>query len=222
MSNEEFLVQFDVLYNNIASNQAPGLSSFEKSSFLTQSEREIVLLIYNGKNAYGEAFEETEEQRRYLTPLIKEATLSPVENSGLTGMGSTSNFFELPEDVWFITYESVHFTGGKCDGTNSMQVVPRTQDEYHRLKKNPFRGTGRRRAIRLDMPDNIVEIICEYVVSDYYLRYLRRPLPIILEDLPEDFTIDGISTATPCELPESIHDRILERAVELALQSAAR
>lgn len=224
MSNEEFLVQFDVLYNNIASNQAPGLNVCEKSMFLTKAEKDIVLSLYNGKNANLEGFEETEELRRYLAPLVAEDTLIPLDNviSKPTGMGSTSNFFELPADLWLITYEAVHFIGGKCDGTNTMQVIPMTQDEYHRLRKNPFRGPNKRRAIRLDMANDLVEIICQYVVEDYYVRYIKKLEPIILEDLPDDLTIDGISVATECMLPEILHDSILERAVELAIQSATR
>lgn len=34
--NQEFSDEFDVLYNNISSNQAPGLDEYEKSLFLTR------------------------------------------------------------------------------------------------------------------------------------------------------------------------------------------
>ena len=37
MKSEEFNNQFDVLYNNITSNQAPGLNEYEKSVFLTKA-----------------------------------------------------------------------------------------------------------------------------------------------------------------------------------------
>lgn len=42
MTAEEFSDQFDVLYNNITSNQAPGLTEYEKSVFLTKAQNEIV------------------------------------------------------------------------------------------------------------------------------------------------------------------------------------
>lgn len=35
--NEEFSNEFDVLYNNISSNQAPGLDQYEKSVFFTRA-----------------------------------------------------------------------------------------------------------------------------------------------------------------------------------------
>lgn len=71
----------------------------------------------------------------------------------------------------------------------------------------------------------IVEIIGRYTTSEYVttyvykLRYIRRPKPIILVNLntvDNDLTINGERTATTCELPEHIHEEILQRAVELA------
>ena len=42
MTNPEFSNEFDVLFNNIMSNQAPGLDEYEKSVFLTKAQDEIV------------------------------------------------------------------------------------------------------------------------------------------------------------------------------------
>lgn len=46
MTNQEFSDQFDVLYNNITSNQAPGLDEYEKSVFLTKAQNEIVKAFF--------------------------------------------------------------------------------------------------------------------------------------------------------------------------------
>jgi len=35
MTNSEFTSSFDILYNNIMSNSAPPIESYEKSKFLT-------------------------------------------------------------------------------------------------------------------------------------------------------------------------------------------
>ena len=37
MNHTEFSNEFDVLYNNIMSNAAPGLNEYEKSVFLTKA-----------------------------------------------------------------------------------------------------------------------------------------------------------------------------------------
>lgn len=47
MTCEEFSNEFDVLYNNITSNQAPGINEYEKSVFLTKAQDEIIKSYFN-------------------------------------------------------------------------------------------------------------------------------------------------------------------------------
>jgi hypothetical protein len=229
MRLQDFSTGMDTLLNSYAfqarfgSTDNPGtveLDEYEKSQLLTKSQEDTVIDLYSGRNPIGASFEQTEELRRYLANLVREAKLSPIETTtGILGIDSKSKFFTLPEDLWFITYESVSITDGKCEGHTSLEVIPVRQDEYHRIKKNPFRGANGRRALRLDLSDGVIEIVSKYAVSEYYLRYLRKIKPIILTDLGSENSIRGISSATECELPESLHQMILERAVAAALQS---
>jgi len=229
MRLQDFSTGMDTLLNSYAvsarfgSTDNPGtieLDEYEKSQLLTKSQEDTVIDLYSGRNPIGASFEQTEELRRYLANLVREAKLSPIETTaGILGIDSKSKFFTLPEDLWFITYESVDITDGKCKGHTSLEVIPVRQDEYHRIKKNPFRGANGRRALRLDLSDGVIEIVSKHAVSEYYLRYLRKIKPIILTDLGSENSIRGISSATECELPESLHQMILERAVAAALQS---
>lgn len=208
------------IFGEEASRATITLDEYEKSQFLTKSQEETVIALYTGKNPYGESFEQTEEMRRSLAKLVKESELTPIENNtGVLGIDSHSKFFTLPEDTWFITYESVSIDDGKCDEMNRMEVVPARQDEYHKLKKNPFRGPNSRRSLRFDLSDGIIEIVSKYNVTKYYLRYLRKPNPILLIDLSDGMSLNGETKAANCELHESLHQRILDRAVLLALQS---
>ena len=50
MTVEEMDNMFDVLYNNITSNQAPGLNAYEKSIFLTKAQDEILKNYFNPKS----------------------------------------------------------------------------------------------------------------------------------------------------------------------------
>jgi hypothetical protein len=63
----------------------------------------------------------------------------------------------------------------------------------------------------------VAEIITNLgdTVGTYSVRYIRKPKPIILENL-DGLTIEGIGTATECELDPILHEDILQRAVELA------
>ncbi len=230
MTNEDFSNGFDTLLNSYStvaefgsdtSSRDIRLDEYEKSQFLTMAQDGVITDLYNGRNPLGESFEETEQLRRYLSNLVREDSLEPIENSSGTpiGISSSSTFFSLPTDLMYITYEAVKLSSGKCDGLTNIEVVPVRQDEYHRIKKNPFRGPTDRRALRLDLADGVVEIVCKYPVESYYLRYLVKVNPIILINFTDGQTINDESMAMECELPEVLHQRILERAVLMALQS---
>lgn len=51
----------------------------------------------------------------------------------------------------------------------------------------------------------------------YKIRYVKRPRPIILEDLPNNLDIDGCTQESSCELNPIMHIDILNKAVELAI-----
>ena len=220
MTTEEFSNEFDTLLNSYSDNPPFTLDEYEKSVFLTNAQEEIVTGMYNGKNPFRDSFERTEEIRRYLSDLIKTYTTTD-KKVGYTGLSKSSVFFELPDDLWFITYEAVNLKddGLGCMSGEDIFVIPITQDEYHRIRKNPFRGTNERRALRLDLSGKVVEIVSKYNVESYLVRYLSRPVPIILTDLTDNLSINGISVKTECELNPVIHRAILERAVKLAIMS---
>ena len=230
MTTQEFSDAFDTLvssyrrfkdFDNKEILDSIEFNEYEKSYFLTKAQDELVIVLYNGRNVSGESFESTEELRRYLSNLVKEARLQPITNtSGLViGIGSNSKFFTLPQDLWYITYEAVDIDGARCSALSPMDVYPVTQDDYNKTKRNPFRGANDRRALRLDLSDGVIEIVCKYIVKDYYVRYLRKPKPIVLVNMPNNLTIDGVGKKSECELHEALHQRILERAVTEALQS---
>lgn len=227
MTTSEFSDQFDILLNSY--NESPSfgqetsrlsinLNEYEKSVFLTQAQEQLITTLYSGKNSNGDSFESSEELRRYLSSLVKTAELEEIEGE-LLGLSSASTFFSLPSDCWFITYEQVTLDNAGCLTGQSIVVVPTTQDEYDRISRNPFRNANNRRALRLDHSNGVIEVICKYDISKYLLRYLSQPTPIILTELSDDLSINGVTTITECSLNPAIHRLILEQAVKLAIQS---
>ena len=221
MTCEEFSLEFDLLYNNIMSNKAPGLSEYEKSLFLTQAQESIVLDIYSGK--YGDSFERTEETTSYLNQLLKQRTYDSREFSEGNKLDTRSVFITLPEDIWFKTGETAYIIDDfyKCnvDGLREVMVFPVTQDTLVRTKRSPFRGPNERRILRLDSGKNQVELISNYEIHSYTVRYLSRPEPIILKELPQGLTIGGKSSPQTCLLNTAIHKAILSKAVLIAKSS---
>lgn len=217
MTNSEFSNEFDILYNNIASDRAPGLDLYEKSVCLTLAEEQLSLSYYNGKNSNLESFEKTEELRRYLGTLVRTVNLTPEETSEIL-LKENSAVFTLPSKLWFITYEQAQYSDDedKCAAGKTVSVSPTTQDDLNRILENPFKGPNLRRVLRLDIGDNQVELISKYKVANYTVRYLEYISPIILTDLEDGLTINGESAETECKFPEGLHRTILELAVNLA------
>lgn len=78
MTNQEFSNEFDVLYNNITSNQAPGLDEYEKSVFLTKAQDEIIKSYFNPRlNKTQEGFDGNERRQIDFSMILKSKVIYP-------------------------------------------------------------------------------------------------------------------------------------------------
>ena len=221
MTTAEFSNQFDVLYNNIMSNQAPGLDEYEKSVFLTKAEIEITLAFYNPKgNKYFEGFDGNERRQIDFSMLMgvhqDTSPGSAIYEQRTSGVNSVT----IPEDVLLFTNESVVVNRGGEQVV--LSVIPINYVEYARLMAKPFKRPAHYQAWRLingadsGRKSDIIAGPSD-TITKYVARYVRRPKPIILINLsPEGLSIDGRNEVTECELDPIIHQDILQRAVELA------
>lgn len=222
MTALEFSSEFDILYDNIMSNQAPGLTEYEKSVFLTQAQEQVVLGIYKG-TFDGDSFESTEEAKSYLSDLVVQKTYSneDISRNSDSSISDKSYTVDRMEDAWVVLYESAEIKDDSVlclkDG-KWVTVVSSTLDEFNRIKNNPFRGPNKRNVLRLSIGDKY-ELISEYDINQYKIRYLKRPYPIILDYLSEA-SINGqyapYGENSPCELHPSLHKSILNTAVSIA------
>jgi hypothetical protein len=221
MTNKEFSDGFSTLLNSFGITPNITLDEYEKSTFLTNAQEELIIDIYSGRNIiYGKSFEQTEEIRRYLSNLVETYETS-TKVTGKLGLSQDSVFFNIPQDTWFITYEVAFLKDSKLGCLDGIEasVVPLPQDDLYRAKDNPFRGPSKDRVLRLDIKSDLAELISKYNVDKYLMRYISQPTPIILEDLPDGLSINGVSTESECELNPVVHRAILERAVQLAIIS---
>lgn len=115
-------------------------------------------------------------------------------------------------------------------------IVPISYKEYDREMSKPYAQPLKKQAWRLFQNqatgfDINSELIPRFNVKEetssgdeptyksfvYKIRYVKRPQPIVLEDLPNNLEIDGVTTESECELNPIIHMDILNKAVELAI-----
>lgn len=219
-SNEmdSLLYSFSIspLYGETNAKEDLVLDEYEKSVYLTQAQEEIIKGLYTG-GLTGESFEETEFLRRSLDNLVETIKIKEFDTDIDLAITENSTFCIVPDDVWFITFEQAKLSDSSEEFI--AKVIPVRQDEWHRVKNNPFRMPNKNRAIRLDSGSNFVELISNYTIIEYTLKYLKKPSPIILVDLPNELSIDGVKKVTECKLNSALHRIILERAVQLAYKN---
>ena len=237
MTNEEFSNEFDVLYNNITSNQAPGLDEYEKSVFLTKAQSEILREYFNPRvDGTNGGFDGSQKRQYDFSFLIKSATLEAnlVTEGGegyIPKIDYRGKLFNFPEDYFLSINEIIK---DEQSSNKLYSVVPISYSDYQRLMTKPYAYPPKRMAWRLfigtiqkTLADSskvtvpVAEVIGKFVSSpsnwNYTLRYVKKPNPIILVDLTEDtLSIEGKRIETPCEFPSQLHQEILERAVTLA------
>ena len=219
MSVEEMDNMFDVLYNNITSNQAPGLNAYEKSVFLTKGQDEILKNYFNPKskgNNTQEGFDGSVKRQVDFSMLTTVKTESSF-GSALFDTRNNTKSVALPTKLMYAINEMAEVTRGTK--TMLLQVIPIKFDEYSRLMCKPYKRPLKYQAWRLTNNDsaNKADVIVgpNDIISKYIIRYVRRPNPIIVSDL-DGLSIEGKSDITECELDSILHEEILQRAVELA------
>ena len=225
MTTQEFSNEFDVLYNNIMSNQAPGLDEYEKSVFLTKAQLEILKNYFNPKgNKYGQGFDENAKRQIDFSTLITVAKPSQYTPTGnYVKFDDRSQLYKMPQDILLMLNETGINT---VDGVKRLiSIIPMNYEEYARLMSKPWKQPLKNQGWRLFQSTGGVDFISEIVIkynsslADYKIRYVKRPKPIILANLVDEYSnvsIEGIDTITECELDPILHPEILQRAVELA------
>ena len=222
MNIQEFSNSFDTLLQPYIAKESfseqnnLAFDEYEKSIFLTKAQEQIVLELY-------QELEQSEEVRKYLSNLIKTDNYVPVgeQDETLINNNFKSYKVEISNDILFMIYEQCTLSDeNNCINNKIVSVVPTIHDDLDKVLKNPFKSPNSRKVIRLDF-DNKIELISKYNISNYKVRYLKKPNPIILVTL-EDLNIDKKQEVSNGETNPILHERIVQRAVQLAVQSKVK
>lgn len=224
MNIQEFSNSFDTLLQPYIAKESfseqnnLAFDEYEKSIFLTKAQEQIVLELY-------QELEQSEEVRKYLSNLIKTDNYVPVgeQDETLINDNFKSYKVEISNDILFMIYEQCTLSDeNNCINNKVVSVVPTIHDDLDKVLKNPFKSPNSRKVIRLDF-DNKIELISKYNISNYKVRYLKKPNPIILVALEDNLSINnGDTKVSNGETNPILHERIVQRAVQLAVQSKVK
>jgi hypothetical protein len=232
MNVSEFSLEFDVLYNNITSNLSPGLSEYEKSVFLTRAQEQIVKNHFGIKsNSKQEGLNNSIKRDTDFSTLFKTVSIN---DNGITEILNPTNTlntrvrrFTIKEDYLFIINEFCEIekrdSAGNVD-TQLTTVVPLHYSEFARLNSGPYKEPNLHETWRIisdvvTVNESTFDLYIRYnwTLTNYIIRYIKKPNPIILEELnTQNLTIDGKHEVSSCELNPILHQEVLDRAVELA------
>lgn len=212
------LLQPYITKDNFGKQNTLAFDEYEKSIFLTKAQEQIVLELY-------QELEQSEEVRKYLSNLIKTDNYAPVgeQDETLINNNFKSYKVEISNDILFMIYEQCTLSDeNNCINNKIVSVVPTIHDDLDKVLKNPFKSPNRRKVIRLDF-DNKIELISKYNITNYKVRYLKKPNPIILVALEGNLSINnGDTKVSNGETNPILHERIVQRAVQLAVQSKVK
>lgn len=227
MTVNEIIESFNLRYNNSLEG-APDVDLYEMSLYMTIAQQEIVKEYYDKNKDPNSSFELKERARRALNELVKNEIVTSTVNSD-RGILPQSRFYEIENEPMFIVFESAKLkSSDKLYNGKVVEVIPTTHDEALTAFNNPFRKPNKNKAWRLDISKNAskttVEIVSEEDLSSYNIRYISSPSPIILTNLKTDsdfsglnLTIEGETEKATCKLNSTIHQEVVNRAVELAV-----
>ena len=154
MTLEEFSTEFDVLYNSITSNAAPGFNDYEKSVLLTLAQEELIKSYFvANNNTTGVGLDGSQKRHYDFSTLIKIKSLKNIIYDIITArdkvnipfLNKDANAVSLiPNDVFLILNEHL------IAKDNNYIVFPISYDTYNLLMSKPFPYPNKRQAWRLD------------------------------------------------------------------------
>lgn len=145
---------FDIMWNNIMSNMAPGISEYEKGVFLSAAQVEVAkdYLSANANNL-REGVDDSARRQADFANLI-----------------DTVSGTAVPTDALMILNES-------C-GNNA--VVPLSYREYMRVMQKPYKKPPKGQVWRIIGASGALELIPSASTSDYSATYIKCPPDINL------------------------------------------
>lgn len=245
MTTQEFSNAFDTLLNSYASQGVFGeqasrgeivLDEYEKSVLLTQAQDIIVKTYFDRTlNPQGQGFDDTTRRQVDFSSLITIASPSVAVEPVAAGTQYTiyderGILYTMPSDILVVLNEKVKANIGTVQTPKYQQlvVVPINYKEYDRQMSKAYAQPLKKQCWRLFQNPIGYDLLSELIpkenslITEYKIRYIRRPVPIVLTNLEftdsqEELSIDGVKVVTECELNKIVHMDILNKAVELAI-----
>lgn len=199
MTAEDLKYSFLLAYDKAFEGASPAYDDAQISEWLTQAQVRVFTKYYA-------KFEETEDARRAIDPLIKSYTATTFT----AGNHPNGYFVELPSDFMYAIEEAVTLT----DLTSETRVVPIKHDFYQINRLNPYKRPNNDVVWRMDIGttgSKNVELITDgTLIDEYRLQYIQHVTNIVVDSYSSGNNIDPIIDPT-------VQYEIVTEAVKMAV-----
>lgn len=149
MTTTEFSNEFDILYNNAMSNQAPGLDEYEKSVFLTKAQDQLVTDYFNNRvDGVGGGFDGSQKRQYDFSGIIRVENLYNINTfkeriDTTEKLDRRSQVYLFPPNYFLAVNELL------SDSKYQYSVIPLQYNDYQRLMMKPYAFPVKKAAWRL-------------------------------------------------------------------------
>lgn len=151
MTTQEFSIEFDILFNNINSNQSQGFNEYEKSVFLTHAQTELIVnhfsMLNNKREAlntsamrdseYSSLFKTISLNNGIVQDLVPEQSLYP---NRVKRFILENNYLVITNEICDIVKKDI--SGNILDRIKT-NVIPVHYAEFSRLMSLPYKEPNR-------------------------------------------------------------------------------
>lgn len=159
MTTTEMSNEFDILYNQVNSNQAPGVDEFEKSVFLTKAQNQVILAKFDPRgNKFQSGFNINDlgQLRQYdFSTLIENTELDRITSQQYSPYDPRAITFVLPDDYFLTLNESV--VENYQQVPYIYQIIDISYGDYTRLMQKPYQYPPKRSVWKLITKNGTVE-----------------------------------------------------------------
>jgi hypothetical protein len=208
LSATEMLYEAKVLYESIASADAPGYTNLQWSILLTRAQHNVVTRLWE------EGYDKDEVHRGALSTLLNTTSSTTRTNKPWVHVNAWE--FTVDTNIMFTYSERASYVKGIT--TYYADVIPVEWDYYKMNVDNPF-----------ECPDgsyfwgliggNTSTVYAKTIITDgntpasLITTGLHFPEPIIVN---VSVTLQGVTGLTDCKLHPAVHRDIVENAANLA------
>lgn len=159
MTTTEMSNEFDILYNQVNSNQAPGVDEFEKSVFLTKAQNQVILAKFDPRgNKFQAGFNINDlgQLRQYdFSTLIENTELDKITSQQYSPYDPRAITFVLPDDYFLTLNESV--VENYQQVPYIYQIIDISYSDYARLMQKAYQYPPKRSVWKLITKNGTVE-----------------------------------------------------------------